>query len=98
MEAIDLKEAAQFSPVVGTAEAIGPQHTIAARNERPDLVGEQLHVVRRRDHGTAGLVETGLDMRALGRRGRMPHVPAIDVETVTAQLHDCLLYTSDAAD
>ncbi len=49
---IDLEEVPQLLARVRAAEAVGAEHDVAARHERADLLGEQAHVVGRRDHRT----------------------------------------------
>src|SRR5882672_3763256 len=52
--AVHLEEVAQLGARVGAAEAVGAEHAVRAvfRHEGPDLVGEGLDVVARRDHRT----------------------------------------------
>src|SRR6476620_1269838 len=43
--AIDLEVMPEFLAVIRASEASGAEHTIGARDEGPNLIGKQLHVV-----------------------------------------------------
>ena len=63
--AVDLEEAPQHAAEVAAPVAVGAEHAVAAAgDERPDPVGEGLHVVARRDDRPVVPVERGLDPRA----------------------------------
>src|SRR5688572_5129852 len=86
--AVYLEEVAQLGARIRAPETIGAEHPVGPplRHERPDLLGEALHVVARRDHRPGALLE---HLRYVGRarlRFRMQHVPAVGGKPVAAQL------------
>ena len=75
----------QVGTAVGTAITIGTQYTVVlGRHEGTHLLGEGLHVVGRGDGGFG--TQYGGDVGHTGGRGRVQHVPAIGVLTITSQL------------
>src|SRR4051794_19592793 len=82
---VHLEEVAQLPAVVRPAVAVGAEHLVAPRHPGPDLVGEQSHVVGRRDHRPAPAGQAGLDMAPAWLLGRVQQVPALGVDGVTAQ-------------
>src|SRR5688500_16077758 len=86
--AIDLEEVAQLGARVGAAEAVGPEHAVAAalRDERPDLVGEGLHVVARRDDRTWFPTKSFSHIRHARFRLGVKQVPPLGGEAIAAQL------------
>src|SRR3954470_15967761 len=61
---VHFEEVAEPAAVIGPTEAIGAQHPVALRHEGADLVGEEAHVVRGRDHRPFPAAKTGLHMAA----------------------------------
>src|SRR4051812_50160233 len=68
--AVDLEEAAQLDAVVAAPEPVGAEHAIAARDVRPDLLGEGAHVVGRGDGRAAAAGQALLDVGTARRPRR----------------------------
>src|SRR5260370_16366016 len=83
--AVDLEELPQRHPVVAATETVGAEAHIALRHERPDLLGEGAHVIRRCNDRPLATVEAFLYV-ALARRLRwMKQIPPLGREAVSAQ-------------
>ena len=82
---VHLEEVAQLPAVVRPAVAVGPEHPVAPRHPGADLVGEQPHVVGRRDHRPAPAGQARLDMAPARRFGRVQQVPALDLDRLAPQ-------------
>src|SRR5690606_13120613 len=85
---IDLEVLAQPVTEVRASETVGAEYLVVAafRNERPDLIGEQLHVVGGRNDRPGGLLEQRADVGLLLLACRVQQVPAFAIHAVAAQL------------
>src|SRR5918993_2137100 len=68
---VDLKEIAQALAVIRAAEPVCAEHSVAARHERPDLVGKEAHVVGRSHNRPLMTLQAGLDVGPAHLIGRM---------------------------
>src|SRR5882762_1443475 len=83
--AIDFEVFAQLPPVIGAAETVGAEYHVRLVDERPDLIGENLHVVGRGNDRTGRVIQApahiGFARTLLG----VQQVPALHVETLAPQ-------------
>src|SRR6267142_1101738 len=83
--AIDFEVFAQLPPVIGAAETVGAEYHVRLVDERPDLIGEDLHVIGRGNDRAGRVIQAlahvGFARTLLG----VQQVPALHVETLAAQ-------------